>query len=122
MMSAFLGADAFQRGLNAYLRRHAYASAAQDDLWAALTEAGRAPASAGSSPLPEGQSVKSIMDSWTLRTGFPVVTVVRDYCRGTATVTQRRFLVVGATANTSTPTTATPTGQSGCSPSPTPRG
>ncbi|XP_034240272.1 thyrotropin-releasing hormone-degrading ectoenzyme-like [Thrips palmi] len=111
MMSAFLGADAFQRGLNAYLRRHAYANAAQDDLWAALTEAARTARRPGGARLPPGQSVKSIMDSWTLRTGFPVVDVVRDYCRGTANVTQRRFLV--ATASSVTTATSTTTATTG---------
>ncbi|KAJ1525669.1 hypothetical protein ONE63_008887 [Megalurothrips usitatus] len=93
MMSEFLGAEAFQRGLNAYLRRHAYGNAAQDDLWAALTEASNAHGG-----LPPGQTVKGIMDSWTLRTGFPVVRVQRDYSRGTAGVTQQRFLVGPAPA------------------------
>ncbi|GLG93866.1 Uncharacterized protein GBIM_01196 [Gryllus bimaculatus] len=33
------------------------------------------------------------MDTWTLQTGFPVVTVTRDYDAGGATVTQERFLL-----------------------------
>ncbi|XP_013790479.2 aminopeptidase N-like [Limulus polyphemus] len=33
------------------------------------------------------------MDSWTLQTGYPVVTVSRDYETGTAKVTQNRFLL-----------------------------
>ncbi|KAE8741352.1 hypothetical protein FOCC_FOCC013119 [Frankliniella occidentalis] len=96
MMSEFLGPRVFQHGLNTYLRKHAYANAAQDDLWAALTDAAR-----GAHALPRGQSVKSIMDSWTLRTGFPVLTVTRDYGAGTAKVAQERFLVA-TNANEST--------------------
>lgn len=139
MMSEFLGADAFQHGLNAYLLRHAYGNAAQDDLWAALTAAARAEATEAESKhrepargrgrragrastvgglaqglaaapatgLPPGRSVKDIMDSWTLRTGFPIVTVVRDYCSGTATVSQERFLT-GVAKNA----TANPEGES----------
>jgi aminopeptidase N len=33
------------------------------------------------------------MDSWTLQTGFPVVTVTRDYAAGTAAITQERFVL-----------------------------
>jgi aminopeptidase N len=37
--------------------------------------------------------VKTVMDTWTLKMGFPVVTVRRNYQGKTATVTQQRFLV-----------------------------
>ena len=37
--------------------------------------------------------VKTVMDTWTLQMGFPVVTVRRNYQDKTATVTQQRFLV-----------------------------
>jgi aminopeptidase N len=33
-----------------------------------------------------------VMDTWTLHTGYPVVTVTRDYEKGTADVRQQRFL------------------------------
>jgi aminopeptidase N len=33
-------------------------------------------------------SVKEVMDSWTLQTGFPVITVNRNYHNGTAILTQ----------------------------------
>ena len=33
-------------------------------------------------------TVKEIMDTWTLQTGFPVVTVTRDYKNGGASLTQ----------------------------------
>ena len=33
-------------------------------------------------------SVKEVMDSWTLQTGFPVLSVTRDYQQGTAVIIQ----------------------------------
>ena len=42
-------------------------------------------------------SVKEIMDSWTDKMGFPVVTVIRDYFReNTAMVTQvmTQFIII----------------------------
>ena len=38
--------------------------------------------------LSQGMSVKEVMDSWTLQTGFPVITVTRDYQDNTATLIQ----------------------------------
>ena len=37
--------------------------------------------------------VKTIMDTWTLQIGFPVINVVRSYRDNTARITQERFLV-----------------------------
>ena len=37
--------------------------------------------------------VKTVMDTWTLQMGFPVVTIKRNYQEKTATVTQDRFLI-----------------------------
>lgn len=42
--------------------------------------------------LPKSITVKQIMDSWTLQTGFPIVTVNRDYENRTAEVSQKRYL------------------------------
>ena len=37
--------------------------------------------------------VKTVMDTWTLQSGFPVVTVTRNYDRNTANVEQSKFRV-----------------------------
>ena len=37
--------------------------------------------------------VKTVMDTWTLQMGFPLVTVTRDYEAGAASCSQARFLV-----------------------------
>lgn len=37
--------------------------------------------------------VKTVMDTWTLQMGFPLVTITRDYEAGAASCSQARFLV-----------------------------
>ena len=37
--------------------------------------------------------VKTVMDTWTLQMGFPLITVRRNYDARTARVSQQRFLV-----------------------------
>ena len=37
--------------------------------------------------------VKTVMDTWTLQSGFPVVTVTRNYDQNTANVEQSKFRV-----------------------------
>lgn len=86
MMNYFLGNDTFRRGLTNYLRNKSYSNAVQDDLWKFLTDAQNVPNE-------EKVDVKIVMDSWTLQTGYPVVTLTRDYTTDKATVTQMRFLL-----------------------------
>ncbi|XP_012268487.2 aminopeptidase N isoform X2 [Athalia rosae] len=92
MMDHFLTTDVFKRGLTNYLREKAYQSAEQNDLWDALTKQAHE-----DKVLDQRTTVKQIMDTWTLQTGFPVVTVIRDYERGGATLTQQRFLLQNST-------------------------
>lgn len=60
----------------------AYGNANQDDLWAAF----QAQADAEGVVLPA--TIKEIMDTWTFKMGFPVITVNRNYQTGGAVVTQ----------------------------------
>ncbi len=55
------------------MNNHKYANAAQDDLWAALTNQSHLDGT-----LDKSLTVKQIMDTWTLRKGYPVVKVTRD--------------------------------------------
>ncbi|GLG93863.1 Aminopeptidase, partial [Gryllus bimaculatus] len=82
MMDHFLTTDVFKKGLHNYLKKWSYDSSTQNDLWQALTEQAHA-----DGVLAADVTVKRIMDTWTLQTGFPVVTVTRDYDAGGATVT-----------------------------------
>lgn len=88
MMDHFLTTPVFTAGLTSYLRGRSYSSATQNDLWAALTVQARQDRA-----LPGDVTVKDIMDTWTLQTGYPVVTVTRDYAAGSARLEQRRFLL-----------------------------
>lgn len=86
MMHGFLGNETFRAGLNEYLTTFAYANAIQDDLWAVLTKYGHKYGT-----LPEQMDVKTIMDSWTLQPGYPVVTVERT---GTSLlISQQRYML-----------------------------
>lgn len=88
MMDHFLTTAVFKKGLTNYLNSKAYKSAEQDDLWDALTKQAHK-----DNILGQDVTVKQIMDTWTLQTGFPVVTVNRDYDKNTAVVTQERFML-----------------------------
>lgn len=77
MMNSFLSGKVFQQGVSNYLNKYQYRNAEQDDLWESLTEAGHR-----SKVLPQNLTVKEIMDSWTLQTGYPIVDVTREYGKG----------------------------------------
>lgn len=83
----FLGEESFRNGVSSYLMKHKYANAKQDDLWAALTEEAHQRLS-----LPTEQSVKEIMDTWTLQVGYPIIRIRRNYDTHSAELTQMRYL------------------------------
>lgn len=60
MLEGYLGEEVFREGLSGYLKRHSYGNARTQDLWNALGK--RA-----------GQDVRAIMESWTLKMGYPVL-------------------------------------------------
>jgi len=83
MMNHFLGEETMKRGLTNYLEARKFKNARQDDLWDQLTLQAHRDGS-----LPLRMTVKQIMDTWTLQTGYPVVTVTRNYVNGSAYITQ----------------------------------
>lgn len=87
MMHLFLGEESFRWGVSNYLKKHEYGNAEQDSLWESLTIEAHKHES-----LPKNMTVKQIMDTWTLQTGYPVISVNRNYQNNTATITQRRYL------------------------------
>ncbi|XP_035779782.1 aminopeptidase N-like [Anopheles albimanus] len=94
MMDHFLTTDVFKQGLTNYLNHKKYQSATQDDLWEYLTNEARS-----SGVFDEHTSVKEIMDTWTLQTGFPVVFVRRDYETDSIVLQQTRFSLGNAAQN-----------------------
>ena len=80
MLSAHLSAETFLKGVADYLKAHEYGNATTDDLWAALSKA-------------SGQDVKSFIDPWIRKIGFPVVKIAEE--PGQIGVQQRRFLSTG---------------------------
>ncbi|XP_029346503.1 aminopeptidase N-like [Acyrthosiphon pisum] len=60
-----------------------------DDLWSSLTEEAHRQGT-----LDKNLTVKQIMDTWALQTGYPVLNVVRDYSAGTVTLSQERYLTI----------------------------
>lgn len=87
MMHQFLGEEAFRMGVNKYLKNHKYGNAEQDDLWDSLTKEAHALGT-----LDKSLTVKDIMDTWTLQTGYPELTVNRDYDGKSVHITQKRYL------------------------------
>jgi len=96
MMDHFLTSNTFKKGLTNYLRALKFDSAEQDDLWMYLTEQGHRDRT-----LMADLTVKQVMDTWTLQTGFPLLTVKRNYESGTAKISQERLLLSKSTKSES---------------------
>jgi aminopeptidase N len=77
MLEAFIGPEAFRSGVQAYLKRFAYANATRDDLWRALEGASSKP-------------VVQIARDFTLQAGVPLISV-EPVGAGAATLRQGRF-------------------------------
>ncbi|MBI2600294.1 M1 family metallopeptidase, partial [Candidatus Daviesbacteria bacterium] len=60
MLWKYLGEKDFQKGLQYYLKRHAYGNAQTEDLWKALEEV-------------SGKPVSKVMKNWTSKPGHPVI-------------------------------------------------
>jgi aminopeptidase N len=90
MVEAYVGADAFRKGVNAYLEKHQYANATSEDFMSAITSA-------------SGKPVDRIMGTFVLQAGFPQLDVAVSCANGrtTATLSQKRFLLDSSAAASS---------------------
>jgi aminopeptidase 2 len=77
MISKYIGEETFMEGIRRYLKKHAYGNTQTGDLWAALADA-------------SGKDVGKVMDIWTKKVGFPVVTVTEG--KDSIHLKQNRFL------------------------------
>uniref|UniRef100_A0A336KRZ8 Aminopeptidase N n=2 Tax=Culicoides sonorensis TaxID=179676 RepID=A0A336KRZ8_CULSO len=91
MLASFLTDKVFRIGLSTYLQEMSFKNAEQDDLWQFLTDAARS-----NGIFDDTLSVKEIMDTWTLQTGYPVVTFERNYDNDSFTIKQDRFILRGS--------------------------
>ncbi len=82
MVEGFIGPEAFRAGVNAYLKKYAYANATSRDFWTVLADT-------------SGQPVDTILATFVTQPGVPVVRVA--YTCGPEgveqTLTQQRFLI-----------------------------
>lgn len=87
MMMLALGDETFYKGLTYYLEEMQLKNAVAEDLFAGLQKAVDEFAA-----LPEGLTIKTIMDSWTLQGGYPLITATRD-SETKVTLQQNKFKV-----------------------------
>jgi aminopeptidase N len=62
MLEAYVGPDAWRRGVQAYLKAHAYGNATHDDLWRAIEAAA-------------GKPISGMAEDFTLQDGVPLIGV-----------------------------------------------
>ncbi|CAL4066693.1 unnamed protein product [Meganyctiphanes norvegica] len=87
MMGHFLSEKTLRKGLSNFLEKYKYGNAEQDDLWEQLTLQAHK-----DGILASDLTVKNVMDTWTLQSGYPVITVSRDTAGTSAIISQERFL------------------------------
>ena len=76
MLHAYLGPKLFQKGLQHYLKKHAYQNTITKDLWDSFTRV-------------SGVNVVKLMDYWITQPGFPIV--LASLTSKTLTLSQDRF-------------------------------
>jgi alanyl aminopeptidase len=81
MFERWIGPETFQKGVNAYLKAHAWGNATAGDLWTELDRA-------------SGRNVSQAMAGFIEQPGFPLVEV-RPGANGSVVLTQRRFTNLG---------------------------
>ncbi|XP_053330631.1 endoplasmic reticulum aminopeptidase 1 [Spea bombifrons] len=93
MLRDYMGAESFEAGIVHYLRRYSYRNAKNEDLWDSMTDICPSEETADGQKEISGfctknrqkthwskgniLDVKSMMNTWTLQKGFPLVTVTR---------------------------------------------
>ncbi|XP_012161752.1 aminopeptidase N isoform X1 [Ceratitis capitata] len=86
MLSSFVGDEAFRAAIQDLLKTYAYANADRDELWEFMTRYGHE-----HKTLPDDLHVKTVMDSWITKPGYPVITVERR--EADLVLTQERYML-----------------------------
>ncbi|CAF1683910.1 unnamed protein product, partial [Adineta ricciae] len=86
MLYTVLGQSTFFKGVSDYLNHFRYGNAVQDELWTFLN-------AAINPSLLDNHSVKTIMDTWTLQEGYPLLTVIRNSTDNSIVLTQKRYFL-----------------------------
>jgi aminopeptidase N len=74
MLEAYLGEDAFRKGIRAYMANHQYSNTTSQDLWIALENA-------------SGKPVEKLASDWTMQPGYPLIKVEQACVEGKRKVT-----------------------------------
>ncbi len=85
MIEHLLGKDTYRKGLQIYLKKHAYSNTHAKDLWTSLQEA-------------SGKPVGKIVDAWINTIGLPIVDA--ELNNNKIKVSQRRFNYLGSDRKT----------------------
>ncbi|MEM3482732.1 MAG: M1 family metallopeptidase [Candidatus Micrarchaeaceae archaeon] len=90
MLEDYVGKESFRKGLNYYLKKHAYANATAHDLWNAI------------SVVSKNKEFTSVAKAWITKKGYPVLNLRRSKgMRGDVLeITQKRFLISGESSGT----------------------
>lgn len=82
MLEAYLGEQAFRKGIQTYIAKHQYSNTTSADLWAELAKA-------------SGKPVAKIAADWTMQAGFPLIHVTARCNKGQREITlrQQQFLL-----------------------------
>ncbi|HEX2699616.1 MAG TPA: M1 family metallopeptidase [Acidimicrobiales bacterium] len=90
MLERYVGAEEFRSGISRYIAAHSHANTDTADLWDAVEEA-------------TGQPARTIMDSWILQGGFPIVSASIAPGGTAVQLTQRRFRYLAPDAASGAP-------------------
>ncbi|CAG9853689.1 unnamed protein product [Phyllotreta striolata] len=86
MLNSTLSQDVFKKGLQSFVKKFAYQCATQDDLWELYTATAQ-----NQSLIPNSVTVKDLMNSWSTQSGYPLITINRDYNTGIANINQTKM-------------------------------
>ncbi|XP_048382847.2 leucyl-cystinyl aminopeptidase isoform X2 [Stegostoma tigrinum] len=81
MLKDYLSETVFQQGIVRYLNEHKYQNTKNEDLWNSIMKVKNV-----------DFNVKEMLKTWTLQTGFPVVTIKLDKTGNKIHLSQERFL------------------------------